>query len=73
MKVAGGTGFAKLWAAQGISNLGDGVYGTVLPLPAATLTRDPLLVSLVSSPSGCCGCCSGCSVEPCSTGGTGGG
>jgi MFS family permease len=48
MKVAGGTGFAKLWAAQGISNLGDGVYGTALPLLAATLTRDPLLVSLVS-------------------------
>jgi MFS family permease len=47
-KVAGGTGFAKLWAAQGISNLGDGVYGTALPLLAATLTRDPLLVSLVS-------------------------
>jgi MFS family permease len=42
------TGFAKLWAAQGISNLGDGVYGTALPLLAATLTRDPLLVSLVS-------------------------
>src|SRR4029450_12062829 len=48
MKVAGGTGFAKLWAAQGISNLGGGVYGTALPLLAATLTRDPLLVSLVS-------------------------
>ena len=48
MKIAGGTGFARLWAAQGISNLGDGVYGTALPLLAATLTRDPLLVSLVS-------------------------
>jgi hypothetical protein len=48
VEVAGGTGFAKLWAAQGTSNLGDGVYGTALPLLAATLTRDPLLVSLVS-------------------------
>jgi MFS family permease len=48
MKVAGGTGFAKLWAAQGISVLGDGVYGTAPPLLAATLTREPLLVSLVS-------------------------
>jgi MFS family permease len=48
MKVAGGTGFAKLWAASAISNLGDGVYATALPLLAATLTRDPLLVSLVS-------------------------
>jgi MFS family permease len=37
-----------LWAAQGVSNVGDGVYGTALPLLAATLTRDPLLVSVVS-------------------------
>ena len=42
MKIAGGTGFARLWAAQGISNLGDGVYGTALPLLAATLARDPV-------------------------------
>jgi MFS family permease len=48
MRVAGRSGFAKLWAAQGISNLGDGVYGTALPLLAATLTRDPLAVSVVS-------------------------
>jgi MFS family permease len=48
MRVAGGSGFAKLWAAQGVSNVGDGVYGTALPLLAATLTRDPLLVSVVS-------------------------
>lgn len=43
-----GNGFPRLWAASGVSNLGDGVYGTALPLLAATLTRDPLLVSLVS-------------------------
>jgi len=49
MRVAGrGTGFAKLLAASAISNLGDGVYATALPLLAATLTRDPLLVSLVA-------------------------
>jgi hypothetical protein len=30
-------------AASAISNLGDGVYATALPLLAATLTRDPLL------------------------------
>jgi MFS family permease len=48
MRVAGGSGFARLWAAQGVSNVGDGVYGTALPLLAATLTRDPLLVSVVS-------------------------
>jgi MFS family permease len=40
-------GFVRLWAASGVSNLGDGVYGTALPLLAATLTRDPLLVSVV--------------------------
>jgi MFS family permease len=49
MRIAGGTGLARWWAAQGISNLGEGVYGTAPPLLAATLTRDPLLVSLVSS------------------------
>ena len=42
------SGFARLWAASGVSNLGDGVYGTALPLLAATLTRDPLLISVVS-------------------------
>jgi MFS family permease len=42
-----GPGFAKLWLAQGVSNLGDGVYLTALPLLAATLTRDPFLVSAV--------------------------
>ena len=38
MRVANGSGFARLWAAQGVSNVGDGVYGTALPLLAATLT-----------------------------------
>src|SRR5215207_1714900 len=47
MKVAGGSGFAKLWGATAVSNVGDGVYATALPLLAASLTRDPLLVSLV--------------------------
>jgi MFS family permease len=42
-----GRDFAKLWLAQGVSNLGDGVYLTALPLPAATLTRDPLPMSAV--------------------------
>jgi MFS family permease len=48
MRVAEGTGFARLWTAQGVSNVGDGVYATALPLLAATLTRDPLPVSVVS-------------------------
>ena len=42
-----GPDFVKLWLAQGVSNLGDGVYLTALPLLAATLTRDPLPVSAV--------------------------
>ena len=42
-----GPDFTKLWLAQGISNLGDGVYTTALPLLAATLTREPLPVSAV--------------------------
>jgi hypothetical protein len=42
-----GPDFVKLWLAQGISNLGDGVYLTALPLLAATLARDPLPVSAV--------------------------
>jgi MFS family permease len=48
MRTALGTGFTKLWAASAISNLGDGVYATALPLLAATLTRDPFLVSVVA-------------------------
>ena len=48
MKVAAGSGFARLWGATAVSNVGDGVYATALPLLAASLTRDPLLVSLVS-------------------------
>ena len=48
MRIARGSGFARLLTASAISNLGDGVYGTALPLLAATLTRDPLLVSVVS-------------------------
>ena len=34
-------------AGSGVSNLGDGVYVTALPLLAATLIRDPLPVSAV--------------------------
>jgi MFS family permease len=32
-----GRDFAKLWLAQGVSNLGDGVYVTALPLLAGAL------------------------------------
>jgi MFS family permease len=37
--------FNRLWSASGLSNLADGVGLTAAPLLAATLTRDPLLVS----------------------------
>jgi MFS family permease len=43
-----GADFARLWTAAATSNVGDGVYLTALPLLAATLTRDPLGVSLVT-------------------------
>lgn len=43
-----GAGFAKLWAASGLSNIGDGVRLTALPLLAATLTRDPTAVAAVT-------------------------
>lgn len=37
--------FNKLWIASGVSNLADGIGLTAAPLLAATITRDPLLVS----------------------------
>jgi MFS family permease len=40
-----GPGFTRLWAAAGISNLGDGVMGAAFPLLVASITRDPLLVA----------------------------
>jgi MFS family permease len=40
-----GPGFAKLWAANLVSNLGDGVTLVAGPLLAASLTRDPRLVA----------------------------
>ena len=40
-----GGNFYKLWAASAISNFGDGIRLTALPLLAATLTRDPALIA----------------------------
>lgn len=37
--------FNRLWGASGLSNLADGISLTAAPLLAASLTRDPLLVS----------------------------
>jgi MFS family permease len=44
-----GDGYHKLWTAAAVSNLGDGVFLTALPLLAAALTRDPLQVSIVGA------------------------
>lgn len=44
-----GTGFWRLFASSTGSNLADGMLQAALPLVAASLTRDPLLVSLVAS------------------------
>lgn len=40
-----GRGFGALWLSTAGSNLGDGLLLAAAPLLAATLTRDPLLVS----------------------------
>ncbi|MEU4286294.1 MULTISPECIES: MFS transporter [Nocardiopsis] len=37
--------FHRFWAAGTLTNLGDGMLATALPLIAATLTHDPLAVS----------------------------
>lgn len=41
--------FHGIWAASAVSSLGDGVYGTALPLLAFSLTRSPLVLSLVTA------------------------
>ncbi|MGW1775059.1 MFS transporter [Streptomyces sp. NPDC002104] len=41
--------FQRVWLASGASSFGDGVYLSALPLLAASLTRDPVLLSVVSA------------------------
>lgn len=41
-----GTGFGRLWAANAVSNVGDGVTLAAGPLLVASLTSDPVLISL---------------------------
>ncbi|MCF2530792.1 MFS transporter [Yinghuangia soli] len=43
------TGFGRLWTAQTISSLGDGVSHAALPLLALALTRDPMALALVTA------------------------
>lgn len=40
-----GSDFARVWSAAAVSNIGDGVRKTALPLLAAAVTRDPVAVS----------------------------
>lgn len=40
-----GADFARVWGAAAVSNIGDGVRVTALPLLAAAVTRDPVAVS----------------------------
>ncbi|GIG64099.1 MFS transporter [Phytomonospora endophytica] len=42
-------GFGRLWTAQTISSLGDGVTHAALPLLALTLTRDPMTLAVVTA------------------------
>ncbi|WP_020672224.1 MFS transporter [Amycolatopsis nigrescens] len=43
-----GPAYTRLWSATALSNLGDGVRQTALPLLVVTLTTDPLLVAGVT-------------------------
>lgn len=43
-----GAGYWRLWSASALSNLGDGIRAAALPLLAAALTRDPVLVAGVA-------------------------
>jgi MFS family permease len=43
-----GPNYRRLWSAAAVSNLGDGVTLAALPLLAASITRDPTKVALVS-------------------------
>lgn len=47
-----GPNYLKMWTASAISNFGDGIRLTALPLLAASITRDPVLVAGVSFASG---------------------
>lgn len=44
-----GRDFGKLWTAAAFSNLADGLGRTAVPLIAITLTRDPLLISVIGA------------------------
>ena len=39
----------RLWWAAAVDNIGDGAFAAAVPLLAVTITRDPLLISIVSA------------------------
>lgn len=39
----------RLWWAAAVDNVGDGAFASALPLLTVTITRDPVLISLVSA------------------------
>ncbi|MFF4032644.1 MFS transporter [Streptomyces sviceus] len=41
--------FRRVWVASGVSTLGDGVYLSALPLLSASMSRDPVVLSLVTA------------------------
>ncbi|WP_256106135.1 MFS transporter [Streptomyces sp. ODS05-4] len=43
------TGFGRLWTAQTVSSLGDGISHAALPLLALSLTRDPMALAVVTA------------------------
>ncbi|MEU1394387.1 MULTISPECIES: MFS transporter [unclassified Nonomuraea] len=43
------SGFGRLWTAQTVSSLGDGVTHAALPLLALTVTRDPMALAAVTA------------------------
>lgn len=43
------TAFKRLWAANIFTNLADGLGKTAFPLLAITLTRDPVLISIIGA------------------------
>ncbi|MFI0976586.1 MFS transporter [Streptomyces sp. NPDC021093] len=43
--------FRRVWVASGVSAFGDGIYVTALPLVAAGVTRDPVVISVVAAAS----------------------
>jgi MFS family permease len=46
-----GPAFRRLWTAAAVSTVGDGLTLTAAPLLAASLTRDPVSISLVNATS----------------------